>query len=177
MRKVVFYGAISLDGYLADKNYSLDWLFKYNDEKIMKESYEPFFEQVDTTIMGRRTYDDLMSMSTEFPYPDTNNFVLSHREINSRYIKQTNEPVEELVQHLKKQNGKDIWIIGGGKLVSSLLDLNLIDTLQIQITPDILGSGVKLFEHMNEAHQFKTIFTKQYGDLVDIKYQLKGATA
>ncbi|WP_125568169.1 dihydrofolate reductase family protein [Companilactobacillus insicii] len=177
MRKVVFYGATSLDGYLADQNYSLDWLFKYDDEKIMRESYQPFFEHVDTIIMGRQTYDDLMSMSDEFPYPNNEVFVLSHRKINSKYVKQTDKPINELVDELKKQKGKDIWIVGGGKLVSSLLDNNLIDTLQIQITPDLLGSGVKLFNNINNTSNFETIFAKQYGDLVDIKYQLKGTTA
>ncbi|WP_125589812.1 dihydrofolate reductase family protein [Companilactobacillus jidongensis] len=177
MRKVIFYGAISLDGYLADKDYSLDWLFKYNDQKIMEESYQPFFKQVDTIIMGRQTYDDLMQMSEEFPYPNTEVFVLSHREINSEYVKQTDKTIAELVKELKETTGKDIWIVGGGQLVSSLIEQNLIDTLQIQITPDLLGSGVKLFQHMNHTSNFKTIFAKQYGELIDVKYQLKRPTA
>ncbi|WP_025024744.1 dihydrofolate reductase family protein [Companilactobacillus nodensis] len=177
MRNVIFYGAVSLDGYLADDNYSLDWLFKYNDEKIMKESYQPFFEQVDTVIMGRKTYDDLMRMSDEFPYPNTEVFVLSHRKIDSKYVKQTDKPVDELVKELKEKSGKNIWIVGGGQIVSSLIEHNLIDTIQIQITPDLLGSGVKLFQHMNHASRFQTIFAKQYGELIDIKYQLKSPTA
>lgn len=170
MRKVVFYGAISLDGYLADDSYSLDWLFKYNDNKIMKESYEPFFQQVDTTVMGRKTYDDLMSVTSKFPYKNTTNFVLSHRSIDSKYVQQVNTPIKELILELKKQPGKDIWIVGGGKIVSSLIENNLIDSLQIQITPDILGSGVKLFEHIDNSPTLVLDSVKKFDNLIDIKY-------
>ncbi|APX73291.1 dihydrofolate reductase family protein [Companilactobacillus allii] len=175
MRKTVFYGAISLDGFLADDNYSLDWLFKYNDNKIMKESYEPFFKTVDTTVMGRKTFDDLLTITNEFPYKDTKNFVLSHRPIESKYIQQVNQPIEEFISELKKQPGKDIWIVGGGKIVSTLIENNLIDSLQIQITPDILGSGIKLFDHINNQPNFTTDYVKQFDDLIDIKYSLKAS--
>ncbi|MFC6323133.1 dihydrofolate reductase family protein [Companilactobacillus baiquanensis] len=177
MRKVKFYGAISLDGYLADQNNSLNWLFKYEDKNIMEKSYQPFIKDIDTTIMGRQTYDDLMSMTNEFPYSDMTNYVLTHRSIDSNEVISINTPIERLISKLKIQSGKDIWIIGGGKIVSTLIENHLIDSLQIQITPDILGNGVKLFTKMNSHSEFKLINSQRYDQFIDLYYELKGPTA
>ncbi|WP_125715344.1 dihydrofolate reductase family protein [Companilactobacillus kedongensis] len=177
MRKVKFYGATSLDGYLADQNNSLDWLFKYEDTSIMEKSYQPFIKNIDTTIMGRQTYDDLMDMTDEFPYPDTTNYVLTHRKIKSKDVISKNIPVEKLIGQLKQEPGKDIWIIGGGKIVSSLIEHHLIDSLQLQITPDILGNGIRLFQPMNSNSDFKLTSSQQFDQFIDLTYELKGPTA
>lgn len=177
MRKVKFYGAISLDGYLADENNSLEWLFKYDDSDIMDKSYQPFIKDIDTTIMGRQTYDDLMSMTDEFPYKDTTNYVLTHNKINSDKVISKNMPIEKLITNLKEKPGNDIWIIGGGKIVSTLIDHRLIDSLQIQITPDILGKGIKLFTSISHSSEFNLIDSQRFGQFIDLTYQLKGATA
>ncbi|MFD1417910.1 dihydrofolate reductase family protein [Companilactobacillus keshanensis] len=168
MRKIKFYGAMSLDGYLADQNNSLDWLFKYEDTDIMEKSYQPFIKDIDTTIMGRQTYDDLMNITDKFPYPDTTNYVLTHRKINSENVISKSIPVEKLIRELKQETGRDIWIIGGGKVISNLIKHHLIDSLQLQITPDILGNGIRLFQHMDNTSEFKLTASQQYDQFIDL---------
>ncbi|MFD1471022.1 dihydrofolate reductase family protein [Companilactobacillus mishanensis] len=176
MRKVIFFGAISMDGFLADKDYSLDWLFKYDSKLVTEKCYDPFIKNVGTTIMGRQTYNDLIKEVGKVPYDDMDNYILSHHALPVEYqqnnVIQTSGPVTDLVRKLKVSEGKDIWIVGGGKLVTELISTKLIDTLEIQIAPVILGDGQRLFESVDAPSQFKLQSAEQYGQFTDLVFQL-----
>lgn len=74
MRKIIFYGAVSLDGYLATKTDDLQWLFDTPTGE--QTTYEDFYETIDTTIMGRKTYQEAKKyLETEAIYPEKKNFV------------------------------------------------------------------------------------------------------
>lgn len=64
MRKVILYVAVSLDGYIADAQKSVHWIKGQDDSAEMLDTYTPFFASVDTVIMGKRTYDQIV---TELP--------------------------------------------------------------------------------------------------------------
>lgn len=78
LRKVVLYIATSLDGYIADKEGKVDWLVPTGVEE--DTSYEDFYAQVDTVIMGRTTYDQVVTelSPTHYPYEDVTSYIMTH---------------------------------------------------------------------------------------------------
>ncbi|GEN94508.1 dihydrofolate reductase family protein [Pediococcus ethanolidurans] len=145
MRQVQFYGAISLDGYLATAQHDLQWLFDTAGGD--KANSDQFFKQVDTTIMGRKTYEVTKNtMGDELLFPDKTNYVLSRtREGQTRDATYMNQSPVDLVRHLQAQSGGNIWIVGGGQIVTDLVAEDLIDEWWIQIAPVLLGKGIRLF--------------------------------
>ena len=80
MRKIKLYIAASLNGKIAEKDGSVDWLYvKENDEEI-DYGYEKFYESIDTTIQGSSTYKQVESWGIDFPYPDKKNYVITRNK-------------------------------------------------------------------------------------------------
>ncbi|MGX7013593.1 dihydrofolate reductase family protein [Vagococcus silagei] len=158
-RKIILYIAMSLDGYIATKDGSIDWL--ESDEPILEEdnSYETFYETVDTVIMGSTTYDQVVNeLSPDiYPYENATSYVLtSKKRTDKENIHFVNQDIVDLVDDLKEKSGKNIWIVGGSSIVAPLVAANLIDEYQLAIVPVILGEGIPLFKA-----QEKTIFLKK----------------
>ena len=173
MRQIQFYGAISLDGYLATTKHNLQWLLDTPGGD--KANSELFFDQIDTTIMGRKTYDVSKELMNNEPfYPDKTNYVLSNnrhgREADAIYY--NNSPVK-LVQDLLDQSGGNIWIVGGGQIVTDLLAANLIDEWWIQIAPVILGDGIRLFANGDYSTRLELLNVNQYDQLAELHLRRK----
>lgn len=147
-RKVILYIAMSVDGYIADENGSVTWLDKYNDESTM-DSFGEFFSSVDIVIMGRKSYDQVLTFG-DYPYKDIKSYVYSNsktgRDEHAEYV---NKSPKELINELKEQIGKDIWLLGGADLIQSFVEDDLIDEYQIAVIPVILGKGIPLFKEIN----------------------------
>lgn len=174
MRKVQFYGAISIDGYLATKDNRLDWLFQ--TAGASDAPTEAFMQQVDTAIMGRHTYEYTMEQTTDQlinPYnPATRNIVMtSQPHTGDERTQFTNTPVTEIVEELRRAAGHNIWIVGGAGVLMPLLAANLVDELYIQIAPVILGDGIPLFNAINQQQRFELVTTNQYGQLAEVHFQ------
>jgi dihydrofolate reductase len=127
MRKIVFYGAISLDGFLADQNDNLQWLF---DTDLKNTStYEKFEQNVDTFIMGRKTYEETKQiLNGQELYPGKEIIVFSHqpqaKDANTKFV---DGDITQVVKSHQNKAGKSIWIVGGGTILKPLLEENLID--------------------------------------------------
>lgn len=174
MRKVQFYGAISIDGYLATKDNRLDWLFKTAGAD--EAPTEAFMQQVDTAILGRHTYEYTLEQTTDQlinPFnPATETIVMtSEPRPGEHHTKFTNAPVTDLVHQLKAVAGQNIWIVGGTGVLMPLLAANLVDDLYLQIAPVILGDGIRLFTAMDHRQRFELVETHQYGQLAEVHYQ------
>ncbi len=175
MRKIVFYGAISLDGYLADKQDNLQWLFDTDLGGI--STYEAFEKEVDTVVMGRVTYEETQKLLGDTPfYPGKEKIIFSHTQtgrINEgRFI---SEDVVSVLKHLREKEGKMIWIVGGGGLLTQLIKANMIDELWIQIAPVLLGKGKRLFEEGEYAQRLEFVETTQMGELTELHFKKKTA--
>jgi dihydrofolate reductase len=158
MRTVTYGGAVSLDGFLAGLDGSVDWLhFSRDVEQVMTD----FWKDVDTILMGRKTYAVSVapgaagknrkkakrrSAGSSPKAPAMRSYVFS------RTLKSIDDPNVELVtsdaefvRDLKRRPGKGICLMGGGELAQSLLTAGLIDEIGLNIHPILLGSGIPVF--------------------------------
>lgn len=169
--KLVFYGAISLDGYLARENHSLDWLFGTEGEA--ETGYDEFYDSVDTILMGRSTYDQIAILSPEkFPYEGKPCYVFSRTMTGSNeQVTFINEDIAGFTQSLKEQEGKRIWIVGGGEVLQHLL--KLVDEFIIQIAPTIIGRGIPLFVPGDQESKLTLVDVRRYKQFAELHYEVK----
>ncbi len=134
-RKVILYIATSLDGYIAKPNDDLSFLSIVQQEGE-DYGYADFVNSVDTVILGRKTYDWVMTQVPEFPHSDKNSFIITRTPRSS--IGKTSfytGKLQDLVIKLKAEEGKNIFIDGGAEIVNELLKENLIDEFIISVIP------------------------------------------
>lgn len=174
MRKVVFGGANSLDNYFARKDDAVDWLMWSNElTKVMADYWKTF----DTVVMGRRTYEVALSSGHgDGSYPGVKTYVFSHtlKPRSKKGLEIVSEDVVKFVKRLKKENGKDICIMGGGLLAKPLLEAGLIDEIGFNIHPVLLGSGVPLFHEMKKQINLELLECKTFKNgCVLVTYRVK----
>ncbi|GMA60407.1 dihydrofolate reductase family protein [Alicyclobacillus fastidiosus] len=171
--KLVFYGAISVDGYIARENHSLDWLLGTEGEEDI--GYSDFYATVDIILMGKKTYDEiLIHMPDEFPYKGKECYVFSRSTTGTTdYVEFINEDIIRFTKSLKEHTGKRIWIVGGGEVLYPLLQEKLVDEFIIQIAPSIIGRGIPLFLPGDQENQLRLIDVKQYKQMAELHYELK----
>lgn len=173
MRKVVMYIAASLDGYIADKKGGVDWLTGDGTDPDHAGSYEDFIQTVDTILLGYRTYHQIVTelAPDDWIYKGQTTYVLTHRNVEDKEaIKFTAVSIESLINDLRAQDGKDIWICGGADLIKQVLALDLVDEICVSIIPVILGDGIRLFSPNPEEKKLKLIGTRAYNGIVDLVY-------
>ncbi|KXZ20180.1 dihydrofolate reductase family protein [Bacillus nakamurai] len=172
-RKLVFYGAISADGYLARENHSLDWLIGTEGEE--DTDYADFYESVDTIIMGRKTYEEiLVLLPEEFPYKGKECFVFSRTLTgSSEDVQFIHEDAADFIRTLKHQDGKRIWIVGGSELLHPVLEEKLVDEFIIQIAPVLLGRGIPLFKSGDRETRLKLTDVRRYKQFAELHYEVK----
>lgn len=146
MGKIKVYIAASLDGYIARPDGDLDWLTEFPNPTKEDYGYNEMLTSVDTVIMGGRTYRELLCMDILWPYKNKKTFVVSHNSIKTNEnIEFITEDIIERITELRNEEGKDIWLVGGGELITMCLNASLVDEMQICYIPVILGSGIPLF--------------------------------
>lgn len=144
MRKVIYGGACSLDGYVAGKNEALDWLHHSKDvEEVMKKTWA----SVDTILLGRKTWEFASKMGGGPPLPGVTGYVFSRtlKSLPNPNDKLVTTDAAEFVRTLKSQPGKDMVVMSGGNFATSLLEAGLIDEIGLNIHPVLLGGGVPAF--------------------------------
>ncbi|KAF5553193.1 riboflavin biosynthesis domain-containing protein [Fusarium napiforme] len=136
--------AASLDGFIASPDGSTSWIIE--DPTI---DFPALYSEFDYFIMGRKTYQVMQSFGADNPLskrPKESVMVVS-RTMNSDHfpdITVIQENVLDYIRHLKTNEGKDIWLMGGGNLAAQCLEAHLVDTVQVAIMPTLLGTGIPL---------------------------------
>jgi dihydrofolate reductase len=142
LRTVVLYVTMSVDCYIAGPADELDWLPEGADTDF---GYAEFLANVDTLLMGRRTYDVIEALG-EWPYDGKTTIVFSStRSGEDDRVRFVSDRPEEFVRELKNSPGGDIWLVGGGRLAATLSAAGLIDRMRIFVQPVLLGKGIPLF--------------------------------
>lgn len=140
MRRVRYQVASSLDGYIAGPKGEADWIPM--DPDI---DFAALFAQFDTLLMGRRTFEGLQGGGGG-PFKGMKVAVASTtlRAQDHPKARILSGDLAEAVSALRAEEGKDIWLFGGGVLFRSLLGLGLVDTVEIAVLPVLLGGGIPM---------------------------------
>jgi dihydrofolate reductase len=155
MRRVRYGVGMSLDGFIADTRDGTGWM-------IGDPGYDskPFFASIDTVLVGRRSYEVMIREGAR-SYPGLRTYVFS-RTLNAVDYPEVTIVADDgvaTVAELRAGNGKDIWLCGGGELFRSLLAADLVDTVELGVSPILLGQGVPFLpslkgpRHLRLTHQ------------------------
>jgi dihydrofolate reductase len=170
MRKIVYGVGISLDGYIARPDGSVDFLFMPKDY-----SMGPFFKRIDTAVMGRKTYEVGLKMSGgKFDSGGLGCYVFSRTmPAGTRGgVTFTAESPGKLVREMRKAKGKDIWLMGGGELARELLRDDLVDEIYLGILPVLIGEGIPVFPAGFPERKFTLTENKSYSrGMISLKYE------
>ena len=146
-RKIIYYVASSLDGYIAGPNADISQ-FIQKGEGVTQ--YWQDLQAMDTVIMGRHTYEfgyQYGLQAGQPAYPHMKHYIFS----SSLQFEQAHEQVKvcpldiQLIHDLKQQEGADIYLCGGGTFAGWLLEEGLIDQVKLKLNPIVLGGGTRLF--------------------------------
>lgn len=170
--------ATSLDGFIARLDGSIDWLNQANATVPNDEDcgYESFMATVDVIIMGRNTFEQVLSFG-EWPYGDTKVVVLSRKGVVipdaiANTVSCSKETPELLVERLSSEGAQHLYI-DGGQTIQSFLSAGLINEFTITVIPILLGEGKPLFGALNSDVLLKHISTNAYAfDFVQSKYSI-----
>ena len=166
MEKVILYIATSVDGFIADKTGSVDWLSSFTDPEDQC-GYKALLERVSTIIMGSRSYEQIVGFG-EWAWKDKQTYIFTSKiktDVDS-YITFVQESPKVFMNKLKST--KDIWLLGGAELAKSFAKEKLIDECIITIVPVTLGEGIKLelpmedFDLVSEKSPLPGIIQKVY---------------
>ncbi|NEQ73939.1 MAG: dihydrofolate reductase [Okeania sp. SIO2C9] len=170
MRKIRLFIAASLDGYIARISGEVDWLFTDQDY-----GYDDFFAEVDTVLMGRKTYEKVLECG-EYPYIGKQGFVFSktHHGQRDENVEFIGENLLEFVNNLRQSSGNDIWLVGGAEIIQYSIKYGFLDELILAIHPIILGDGIPLIvkdKNLKTKLKFKKIKNYNSG-LLQVFYDL-----
>lgn len=168
MANIVFI-ATSLDGYIADKDGGLDWLYSIPNPDNIDMGFVPLLERVDALVMGRNTLEAVLSFDVDWPYSKPV-FVLSNtlKEVPSGSQDKVfliSGDLADIVKDLNEQGYQDLYI-DGGVTIQNFLKQDLIDELAITTIPVVLGGGAKLFGELDGLQKYNLVESKVYLDAI-----------
>ena len=142
-----YYTATTLDGFIADANHSLDWLFTREQDRDGPLNYASFFAGVGALAMGATTYEWVLEHEHgKWPY-ELPCWVFTHRDLPVAHeaIELTADDVAAVHERMREAaGGRNVWIVGGGGLAGQFADRGLLDEVIVYIAPVTLGAGAPL---------------------------------
>ena len=163
--------AASVDGFVADQRGDVAWLEPFND---VDYGYDAFVAEIEAVVLGRKTYEQILSFGNEWPYPGKKGFVVTSSALDIPFagVRTWSHGLAALAAELQKQN-LDSWAVGGPTLQTALIEEGLLDRLELFVIPVLLGKGVPLFRsdkgfrhlRLNETQTFEK-------DLVKLDYRM-----
>lgn len=135
--------AVSLDGFIARKDGEIDWI-----PSSVKESFCKEYNSSEYLICGTNTYNYIFERWGDWPYKGKKTFVVANTRrdvIQDDSLTFLTDNPSNTIQKLKEETETDLVVIGGGKLITSLINTELLDELTVCTVPIILGDGIKFF--------------------------------
>lgn len=173
MRRVRYSVASSLDGYIADREGGYGWI---PEEPGI--DFRAFFATVDTALMGRKSWEPMADPDAAGRFGAMDVYVFSSTldpEAHPDVTVVRKEDAVPTVEALKAEEGKDIWLFGGGLLFRSLLEAGLVDTVEVGLVPVLLGDGIPLLPETPEAVELELEDTERFpSGIVFLRYRVSG---
>jgi dihydrofolate reductase len=183
--KTQYYTAATLDGFIADENHSLDWLFEVDREQGGENSFGAFFADIGAMAMGATTYEWVLEHDRllEEPekwrgyYGETPCWVFTHRALPSipgaeiRFVEGNVAPVHGEMTRAAAE--KNIWLVGGGNLVGQFADQELLDEILVGVAPVTLGRGAPLLPRRLTASNLELVDVARDRQFARLTYRVR----
>jgi dihydrofolate reductase len=181
-----YYTATSLDGYIADENNSLDWLFEVDrSDDGGQSSFAAFFADIGAMAMGATTYEWLLGHERVLDEPDkwrgwygdTSCWVFTHRTLPAvpgadiAFVQGDVGPVHE--QMADAAGRKNVWLVGGGDLVGQFADSQLLDEIIVGVAPVTLGRGAPLLPRRLTAARLELVDVSRDRQFARLRYRVR----
>ncbi|EGQ27923.1 dihydrofolate reductase [Sporosarcina newyorkensis 2681] len=179
-RKIILDLAVTLDGFIEGKNGEVDWCIM--DPEM---EFTNFLHQIDTILYGRKSYDLWGQYTPTIKAADDEKEMWELIHSKEKYVFSrtqkgsnnkalfVNKNISEEVKRLKSKPGKGIWLYGGASLITTFMDLGLVDEFRLSVHPVVLGEGRPLFIDIGQRLNLKLINTTTYSSgVVQLIYHL-----
>ena len=181
--RVTIHMAASLDGFIARKDGSVDWLEtsdRFDGGEVMApESVAAFLQTIDCYVMGSRTYETALDFETRgfgWSYGDKPAVVLTRRELrrNRSTVEFYAGDLERLLEERLKPKYRSIWLVGGGAVSGECLRRGLADEVRYSILPIVIGDGIGFFERLDRDVALHLLEVKAYqSGMVALRYEVQ----
>ena len=174
-RKIIVNIATSADGYVARTDGNLDWL---TSRPAPKGFYglPKFSRSIDAKILGRKTLDFSVTMGANFSADDVH-YVFSRRPPPASLpvgVQFVTESIRAFTESVRKQAGKNIWMMGGGEIIAFFLDEDVIDEFIITVVPMFIGKGIALIAPRHREVPFRLLSVRRFSDgVVQLHYDVR----
>ena len=183
MSRWIYNTATSFDGYIADGENSLDWLFAVEREGA--EDTSIFLSGIGVLVEGSTTYkwvleaEDLLGQPHKWQefYGERPTFVFTTRELpipagaDGRFVRGA---VADAIPVIAAAAGdRDVWVVGGGELAGQFLDADSLDEISLSVAPAALGTGAPLFPRKMDAGHLRLSGVERFGQFVKLTYQVQ----
>ncbi|SIR41826.1 dihydrofolate reductase family protein [Pontibacter lucknowensis] len=180
MRKVILDLAVTLDGFIEGPNGEVDWCILDDDM-----DFQGFLSGIDTILYGRVSYEmwgnfqpDASASEIEKAIWEAvhakRKIVFSSQERQDSKATFSNSGIPEKIAEFKQQEGKDIWLYGGAKLITTFVQHGLIDIYRISVHPTVLGAGKPLFQDLKERLNLNLVQVNRFkSGVVQLIYEYK----
>lgn len=178
--KITIHMVSSVDGYIAKKDNTVSW-FETSDH-YENGAAEPdaaaFLKTIDCYVMGSRTYEHALELSKSYgwPYGDVPTIVLTHRKlpIDKQHIETYSGDLDKLINERLKPNYRNVWVVGGAKVVKDFIRLKLADEIRQSILPIVLGDGTPFFDKTGQEQTLHLYNVTAYkSGMVELCYEVK----
>jgi dihydrofolate reductase len=183
--KTQYFTATSLDGYIADANHSLEWLFEVDRSESSEHSFAAFLAGVGAMAMGATTYEWILEHERVLDdpgkwrgyYEDTPCWVFTHRALpaipDARifFVQGDVGPAHE--QMTQAAGDKNVWLVGGGDLVGQFADRRLLDEVLVAVAPVTLGGGAPLLPRRLTASQLELVDVARDRQFARLSYRIR----
>lgn len=172
MRKLVYQVASSLDGFIADEAGGYDWIVQ--DDAI---DFAELYARFDTFVMGRKTWE-VLNAWPDNPIRDQKIVVASRTMADQTGIEIVRDDIIGRTRELKQEEGKAIWLYGGGELFRTCFDAGLVDGVELALIPVLLGGGIPVIAPGRLSPALKLVGLQRYpSGILMASYEVPPATS
>ena len=173
-RKVIVNIATSADGFIAGPGGDMEWLIS-RPKPDGFYGLSDFTNSIDTKLIGRKTYEESLRLGAKFN--PRNRYVIFSRQAPAAPpptgVEFASGGIRSYIKDLRTRPGKDIWLMGGGDLIASCLDEQVIDEFVVSVMPVFIGDGVPLIARRHRHTPLQLLSTQGYDDgVVQLRYRV-----